>query len=525
MHLNAGVAKEACPLNLTPTASTTAALALGDALAVVVLEARGFGADDFARSHPGGALGRRLLTYVRDVMRTGDQIPSVTSGASVRDALVQLTAKRMGMTAIVDSNHHVEGIFTDGDLRRVLERSGRLPRAADRLGDDARTANHRPGPARRGSRGTDGAPSHQPDAGRRRTGKLIGALNMHDSVLEEGDLMAALTATERASRVKLMIFDVDGVLTDGGLMFTAEGDTMKSFNSLDGHGAKLLREAGIDTAIITGRQSGIVAVRAKELRITHLYQGVEDKRVAFADLLRQTGIAPDACGYMGDDWPDLAVMLQAGFAAAPANSHPEVIARAHWVSEARGGHGRRARSVRHAPARAAPLRRAASPPRAERDRIMNGSRLTSLLPVVALAAAGRHHMVAAAGHAGAAAAKARHAPRRTRRITSPIIFSVSELDQTGTTQYRLTATHLVHYEDDEISDLTLPAIRAFQPDKPIVTATGLRGTVNGDGSIVNLYDNARILRAAGYGDPQMQADSPAFPRADQRRRHRDRKAG
>jgi 3-deoxy-D-manno-octulosonate 8-phosphate phosphatase (KDO 8-P phosphatase) len=88
---------------------------------------------------------------------------------------------------------------------------------------------------------------------------------------------ASLTATERARRVKLMIFDVDGVLTDGGLMFTAEGDTMKSFNSMDGHGAKLLREAGIDTAIITGRKSGIVAVRAKELKITHLYQGIENK--------------------------------------------------------------------------------------------------------------------------------------------------------------------------------------------------------------------------------------------------------
>ena len=150
---------------------------------------------------------------------------------------------------------------------------------------------------------------------------------------------SALTAAERASRVKLMIFDVDGVLTDGGLLFTAEGDTMKAFNSMDGHGAKLLREAGIDTAIITGRKSGIVAARAKELRITHLYQGVEHKLSAFAELLKETGRTPEECGYMGDDWVDLAVMLRVGFAAAPANSHHEVIARAHWVSEARGGHG------------------------------------------------------------------------------------------------------------------------------------------------------------------------------------------
>ncbi|WP_133650075.1 arabinose 5-phosphate isomerase KdsD [Paraburkholderia flava] len=124
VHLNAGVSKEACPMNLAPTASTTAALALGDALAVAVLDARGFGADDFARSHPGGALGRRLLTYVRDVMRTDDQVPKVTGSATVRDALFQLTAKRMGMTAIVDEQNRVEGIFTDGDLRRVLEKAG-----------------------------------------------------------------------------------------------------------------------------------------------------------------------------------------------------------------------------------------------------------------------------------------------------------------------------------------------------------------------------------------------------------------
>lgn len=150
---------------------------------------------------------------------------------------------------------------------------------------------------------------------------------------------STLSVTERASRVKLMIFDVDGVLTDGGLLFTAEGDTMKAFNSMDGHGAKLLREGGIDTAIITGRKSGIVAVRAQELRIKHLYQGIEHKMTAFQQLLDETGIAPEECGYMGDDWPDLAVMLRVGFAAAPANSHPEVLARAHWVSEARGGHG------------------------------------------------------------------------------------------------------------------------------------------------------------------------------------------
>jgi arabinose-5-phosphate isomerase len=124
IHLNARVDKEACPHNLAPTASTTAALALGDALAMAVLDARGFSSEDFARSHPGGTLGRRLLTFVHDVMRTGERIPHVGLTATVAEALLEITAKRMGMTAIVDEAFHVAGIFTDGDLRRVLGRSG-----------------------------------------------------------------------------------------------------------------------------------------------------------------------------------------------------------------------------------------------------------------------------------------------------------------------------------------------------------------------------------------------------------------
>ncbi|WP_417068251.1 KpsF/GutQ family sugar-phosphate isomerase [Niveibacterium terrae] len=120
VHLDAGTAREACPLNLAPTASTTAALALGDALAVALLEARGFGPDDFARSHPGGALGRRLLTRVSDIMRTGERIPRVPESASFNEALLEVTRGGMGMTAIVDDADHPLGIFTDGDLRRLL---------------------------------------------------------------------------------------------------------------------------------------------------------------------------------------------------------------------------------------------------------------------------------------------------------------------------------------------------------------------------------------------------------------------
>ncbi len=121
-HILVAVEREACPLNLAPTASTTAALALGDALAVVLLKIRGFNEEDFARSHPGGSLGKKLLTYVKDVMRTGKHIPAVTSGASLTDALLTISQKKLGMTAVVDANRVVVGVLTDGDVRRLFEK-------------------------------------------------------------------------------------------------------------------------------------------------------------------------------------------------------------------------------------------------------------------------------------------------------------------------------------------------------------------------------------------------------------------
>jgi arabinose-5-phosphate isomerase len=127
IHLNASVKEEACPLNLAPTASTTAALALGDALAVAVLEMRGFRAEDFAKSHPGGSLGRRLLVRVADVMRTGDQVPRVAAGTLLTEALAEMGAKRMGMTCVVDGQGRAQGIFTDGDLRRLLGQNQLTP--------------------------------------------------------------------------------------------------------------------------------------------------------------------------------------------------------------------------------------------------------------------------------------------------------------------------------------------------------------------------------------------------------------
>jgi arabinose-5-phosphate isomerase len=128
--LDSGVDREACPLNLAPTASTTAQLALGDALALALLDARGFRAEDFAMSHPGGALGRKLLTLVRDVMRTGKEVPRVSLQAGFSDLMREISAKGLGATAIVDSQNQVLGIFTDGDLRRLIEK-----------GQDLRTLN------------------------------------------------------------------------------------------------------------------------------------------------------------------------------------------------------------------------------------------------------------------------------------------------------------------------------------------------------------------------------------------------
>ncbi len=133
-HLNAGVEREACPLNLAPTASTTAALVLGDALAVALLDARGFRPEDFALSHPGGSLGRRLLLHVRDLMHQGDQIPTVQSGHSIKQALITITSGGLGMTAVVDDDQRLLGLFTDGDLRRIFDQdSVNLDQPIDRV--------------------------------------------------------------------------------------------------------------------------------------------------------------------------------------------------------------------------------------------------------------------------------------------------------------------------------------------------------------------------------------------------------
>jgi arabinose-5-phosphate isomerase len=123
VHIDVSVTQEACPLGLAPTSSTTAALVMGDALAVSLLQSKGFTRDDFALSHPGGSLGKRLLLQVNDVMHRGQEVPFVGNEATISQALVEMTQKKLGMTAVVDEEHRVVGIFTDGDLRRMLEKN------------------------------------------------------------------------------------------------------------------------------------------------------------------------------------------------------------------------------------------------------------------------------------------------------------------------------------------------------------------------------------------------------------------
>jgi len=144
---------------------------------------------------------------------------------------------------------------------------------------------------------------------------------------------------ERAQTVRLMIFDVDGVMTDGGLYYTDAGEELKVFNSLDGHGLKMLRQSGVALAIITGRTSQLVLHRSRNLGIEHVLQGAHDKRVAFEQLLAQTGYTGQDCGYMGDDVIDLPVMRRVNFAAAVPDAPAIVRQHAHYVTGAGGGRG------------------------------------------------------------------------------------------------------------------------------------------------------------------------------------------
>ncbi|MGR8940254.1 MAG: 3-deoxy-manno-octulosonate-8-phosphatase KdsC [Gammaproteobacteria bacterium] len=147
------------------------------------------------------------------------------------------------------------------------------------------------------------------------------------------------TVIEKAKQIKLLILDVDGVLTDGRLFFDFFGNEYKSFHSRDGHGIKLLKRTGVDIAIISGRKSKSVAIRMKMLGIEYVYQGHENKRQAFEELLAKTGHTQEQAAYVGDDLLDLPLMVKAGLAVAVNDAHPDVKARAHWCTTLSGGRG------------------------------------------------------------------------------------------------------------------------------------------------------------------------------------------
>jgi 3-deoxy-D-manno-octulosonate 8-phosphate phosphatase (KDO 8-P phosphatase) len=154
-----------------------------------------------------------------------------------------------------------------------------------------------------------------------------------------GEHASAEDARARARGLKLMLFDVDGVMTDGTLYYSERGEELKAFNIQDGLGIKMLRQSGVEVALITGRRSRAVELRAANLGIAHVYQGAEDKRLACAELLQKLGLAAGQVGCMGDDLPDLPLFTRCGFAAA-VPAAPEVVrSRAHYVTRARGGHG------------------------------------------------------------------------------------------------------------------------------------------------------------------------------------------
>ena len=146
-------------------------------------------------------------------------------------------------------------------------------------------------------------------------------------------------ALTRAGKLKLMIFDVDGVLTDGTLYYSERGEELKAFNIQDGQGIKMLRHCGVEVALITGRTSRAVELRAANLGIAHLFQGAEDKRVAYAALLKQLDLTPEQSGCMGDDLPDLPLFTRCGFAATVPAAPEALASRAHYVTRATGGHG------------------------------------------------------------------------------------------------------------------------------------------------------------------------------------------
>ena len=358
MHLDVSVAEEACPLNLAPTASTTATLALGDALAVALLEARGFTPQDFARSHPGGALGRKLLLHVADVMRTGDDLPVVSPEARLAEGLVIMSKKGLGMCVVAEADgSRMLGVFTDGDLRRALDRRSDVHQTAMReVMISPGKSRAAAGAGRRGRASHGKTPHHRPARGGRR-GRAGRRAQRARPAARRGAVSEALAKASfhaPCAAYRLLVLDVDGVLTDGRLFYGARGEVLKAFHVRDGHGIKQVAARRHHRGHHLRPQ--VRGRRAPRARARHppCLPGCRTTSSRHSrNWRRRRAVALEHCACVGDDTPDAPMLQAAGLAIAVADAHRDALAVADLVTT-RGRRARRgARSLRLAAGRAA----------------------------------------------------------------------------------------------------------------------------------------------------------------------------
>ena len=340
--LDCHVAEEACPLNLAPTASTTATLALGDALAMALL-ARGFTPEDFARLHPGGQLGKRLLRVER-LMHAGDRLPAVRLSTPMRDAIYEMSRKGLGMTCVTSTPTVLAGVITDGDLRRHM---GARPDVLTAPAADVMT----PHPM------TISPQLLAVEALKLMEERKITSLIVcDDTAVPSGCCTCTISGARRCSemsfdaraqRLALLLFDVDGVLTDGTVLLHGDGTESKQFHIRDGTAIVLAHRVGLLTGVLSARHSATTVQRATQLGMRVIVQGVHDKRVEFDRICAELGITADQVAYMGDDLLDLPVLMRAGISAAPADAVADVQARVDFVARAAGGRGAVREFVEH----------------------------------------------------------------------------------------------------------------------------------------------------------------------------------
>jgi len=298
----------------------------------------------------------------------------------------------------------------------------------------------------------------------------------------------AAAAVTRAAQVVLMGFDVDGVLTDGTLYFGSSGEELKAFSSLDGHGLKMLQQAGIEVTIISGRSSPALELRAKNLGIDELHMGIEDKRAVMTRLAARRGIALSQAGYMGDDVVDLPVLRACGFSAAVADAHGEVLSRVDYVAARGGGRG----AVREV---CDLILRAQGEVGCSHGGVSGmKERASSLFPLAML-------VLLAALTFWLNRVIQDDKPRGPQRHDPDYWverFEVRRFDIDGKLQHTLVAEKLLHYPDDDTSIITAPKI-TYHQDAPAEVSARM-AYIGSDGKQIDLVDNVRVVRHKAAGD-------------------------